>query len=54
MTTKQIIPRSSQQQLNEDFKKMYDELNDPEIQAKKRLKANREKQAKEQTEDYGL
>jgi len=46
--------RSSQQQLNDELKKMYDELTDPELIAKRKLIRNREKQVEEQQEDYGL
>lgn len=46
--------RSSQQQLNEDLHRMYRELTDPEEIAKRKVIKNREKQAQEKQEDYGL
>ncbi len=46
--------RSSQQQLNDELKKMYDELTDPELIAKRKVVRQREQQVKDQKEDYGL
>lgn len=46
--------RSSQQQLKDELDQMYKELTDPEEISKRKVIKNREKQAEETKQDYGL
>lgn len=46
--------KSSKEQMNEEFHQMYRELTDPEEISKQKVLKNREKQAKENKEDFGL
>jgi len=45
---------TSKEKLKEDLDRMYRELTDPTEQAKHRLIKNRERQAAEAQQDYGL
>ena len=46
--------RSSQQQLNDELKKMYDEMTDPVKRAEKNRKEEIERNKKDKIKDYGL